>query len=117
MTTDDFLVQLARAMAGWIDLDPATLLFVDDKDIQYGQPLEATVNRAALFAPEDSSRMREYTEGNHSWVHANLLTTSDGLQVISLRHSAPGTLRKDAVVPFSLNASRDLTPLRLVDQP
>jgi len=117
MTTDDFLVQLAKAMAGWIDLDPSSILFADDRDIKYDPPRKSTLNRATLFAPADHLRLREYTEGTHSWVHANLLTTIDGVQVISLRHSAPGTLRKDAVVPFSVNASRDPTSLHIVDQP
>src|SRR5260370_33417526 len=51
MTTDDFLVQLAKAMAGWIDLDPSSILFADDRDIKYDPPRKSTVNRATLFAP------------------------------------------------------------------
>src|SRR5947209_19859390 len=98
MTTDEFLVQLAKAMEGWIHFDPASIHFADDKDIEYDRPRKSTVNRTALFAPEDTSRLREYTEGTHSGVHANLLTTSDGQQVIYLRHSSPCTLRKSAVV-------------------
>src|SRR5690349_13366917 len=115
MTTDDFLLQLRKAMAGWIDVDPASILFVDDKDVEYDPPHQATVRRGALF-PLDSPRLSEYTEGTHSWVHANLLTTGDGHQVVSLRRSAPGRIRKDAIVPFSINASRDPTPLQVLDQ-
>ena len=115
MTTDDFLAQLKKAMAGWIESDPASILFVDEKDLRYDSPRKASVNRGALFSPQ-STRLREFTEGSHSWVHANLHMTADNVQVVSLRHAAQGTLRKDAQVPFSLNASRDPTPLELVDE-
>ncbi len=108
MTTDDFLVQLAKAMAGWIDLDPSSILFADDRDIKYDPPRKSTLNRATLFAPADHLRLREYTEGTHSWVHANLLTTIDGVQVISLRHSAP---RRVGPCPseFAFGRQRPLT--------
>ena len=114
MSSDDFFDLLKERMAGWIALDPSTILLVEDTDVAYDPPRSITVIKERLFGPKEHSRLANFLEGSHSWVHANFLITTDGVQVISLRKAAAETRRTDRPVEFSLNVSKELTPLTIV---
>jgi hypothetical protein len=119
MNRSDALRLMAQGFSKWTSLDLDRVKFVDDADVEYHGSEVIRVSRDKLRDMLEDSAWAPYLHGNNEWVHANLMVTHSGEQIVSLRRG-PDATSPTHVLEFgldkNLNVSMERLPLEIVEE-
>jgi hypothetical protein len=118
MNRNDALRMMAQGFSKWAGLDLDRVKFADDADVEYHGSDVIRVPRDKLLDMFEDSAWEAYLGGENEWVHANLMFTRSGQQVVSLRRGpdAASPIRVlEGGIDKNLNVSMQRLPLEIVD--
>jgi hypothetical protein len=119
MNRNDALRMMAQGFSKWANLDLDRVKFVDDAEVEYHGPDVIRVPRDKLRDMFEDSAWEAYLAGKNEWLHANLMVTPSGQQVVSLRRgpdAASPTRVLEGGLDKNLNVSMERLPLEIVDE-
>jgi len=81
--------RIVHGLARWVSLDPDLARCIDDRDVDYSQvdysPLRVRVPENMLFQMTEDGPWAPFLDGSSPWLHANLVMTTDGRPIVTLR--------------------------------
>ncbi len=109
MTSAEAFAIMKERLKPWATIDERQVLFVPDDSLDYRLGQSVIGRRDTAFGLTDSERWASYLDGDHSWLHANLLFTAEKTPIISLRRG-PNVTKEgkwEGALPISINVSME----------
>jgi hypothetical protein len=116
MSPEGVFEVIRQRLSQWVSIDAAVTVFVADDVLIYSSGERVRAPRAAGFRLGDAGAWERLLAGTPSWLHANLLFTTGGDPVVSLRRGPDvlqRTLGPDGL-PSSINVSKEALPLQWI---